>query len=299
MRSVLTISSLAGFLLVTGCAMPPAPKWAPPTQAELGHPLSLGECLALARVEVRQAEAELQDARDETRAQRLALAFALGADRPVPVHLQDTALTIPAEIDQATTASEGVPEALLIHAPAEDPPYAQAKAARQAAEAELQLQYRRILPLSETQASAERKHAPDGMSGTFSFETPIPVLNWNQAGVKKAKAELLAAQAEEETARREVAAGLSEAWEAWRTARNRHRVFSEQITKDRAQLAGDARDLFTSGRIGYTELLQARREWRQAELSAVESWRVSMISAWRVLCQLGYNETEPSDKKET
>ena len=108
-----------------------------------------------------------------------------------------------------------------------------------------------------------------------------------------------AAQAEEETARREVAAGLSEAWKSWRMARNRHKTFSEQIAKDRAQLAGDARDLFAAGRIGYTELLQARREWRQAELSAVESWRASMISAWQVLCHLGYNETEPWDKKGT
>jgi len=201
--------------------------------------------------------------------------------------------------DLSDTHPTPLPDSLTSQALASDPAYAKAKAERQAAEASLQLEYRRILPLSDASASAERKRAPDGKSWALSFDSPIPLFNWNQGGIEKARAELLTALAEEEKARREVMAHLSEAWEDWRTARWRHEAYSMQIATQRAQLAADAQELFAAGEIGYTELLQARREWREAELAAVDSWRDSQIASWKILCQLGQNDPANSPANST
>jgi cobalt-zinc-cadmium efflux system outer membrane protein len=259
-----------------------------------------GHDVALARTEEQQAQAELFDARQEVRAQRLALAFALGADRPIAVQVEETTFSLPRILTQTGTTetsntSEMIPEALLRQALRADPASAKVRANREAAEAQYQLEVRRIMPLSDAQVGAARKNDPEGMAHNFSFEIPIPLFNWNQGGLKKAKAELLAAQAEEEKARRETVALLAEAWQSYTAAEHRHEVYSRQIAQARARLAGDAQDLFAAGQIDYTELLLARREWRQAELAAVDSWRESMISAWKILCRIGDNDLQSLD----
>lgn len=249
-----------------------------------------GHDVDLARTEVTQAEAELFDTRRETRAQRLAFAFALGADRPLAVSITETTFTLPRELaPPVTTATlaETVPPALIERALRSDPVYAKARASREAEEAALQLEYRRILPLSEAQGGAARKHDPEGMGHNLSFEIPIPLFNWNQGAIKKARAQLLTAQAEEEQARREAVSGLSEAWETYRTAHVRGTQYSGKITQARTRLALDAQELFASGQMSYTDLLQARREWRQAELAAVDAWSEEMIASWKILCRIG------------
>lgn len=251
-----------------------------------------GHDVALAQTEVRQSEAELFDARHEEEAQSLAFAFALGADRPALVRIQDEEprFTKLLPQDAATTATLP-PESLLAQALKADPLYAKAQASREAAEAGLQLQYRRRVPLSEASASAGSKSVPEGTGGIFSLDIPIPLFDRNQGGVKKAKAELLAARTEEEKARREVAARLSEAWNAYSVAKQRYEGFAQQIEKSRARLASESNDLFAAGQISYTDLILARREWRQAELAAVSSWQESMADAWKILCELGANDS--------
>lgn len=246
-----------------------------------------GHDVALARTEIRQAESELFDARREARAQALAFAFAMGADRPLALAIQETTLTLPAPLAQTATTSATVPESLVRQALQRDPTYVKARATREAAEAELQLQYRKILPLTDAVGTAQSKHAPEGNGATFDFELPLPLFYWNQGGIAKAKAELRTAQAGEEAARRETASSLSEAWESYITAQFRYDHFTRQLTADRAQLARDAQDLFAAGQQTYTDLIQARREWRQSELTAVDSWRESQTAAWKILCELG------------
>lgn len=251
-----------------------------------------GHDVALARTEEQQARADLFDARQEAKAQGLALAFALGAARPLAVQVAETTLSLPLALTQTaitetSSTSEMIPKALLSQALSVDPSSAKARADREAAEAQYQLELRRIVPLSEAQAGAARKNAPEGMGHNLSFDIPIPLFNWNQGGLKKARAELLATRMGEEKARRETIAHLSEAWQAYVAAKQRHEGYSRQIAEARVRLAVDAQDLFAAGQIGYTELLQARREWRQTELSDVDSWRESMIAAWKILCQIG------------
>ena len=260
-----------------------------------------GHDVTLARTEEQQARADLFDARQEAKAQGLALAFALGADRPVAVQVRETTLSLPLTLTQTAAhetsgTAEMIPETLLSQALSADPASAKTRASRKAAEAQYQLELRRIVPLADAQPGAARKNTSEGMGHNLSLDIPIPLFSWNQGGFQKAKAELLAAQTEEEKARRETIAHLAAAWQAYGSAWRRHEEYSRKIAEARARLAGDAQDLFAAGQIGYTELLQARREWRQAELAAVDSWRESMIAAWRILCQIGSMDREVSQK---
>ena len=252
-----------------------------------------GHDVELARAEVTQAEAELYDAQRETRSQRLALAFALGADRPLEVKVQETTNTLLRDVERlATTATQSgaVPAALIERALRADPAYAKARAEREAAESSLQLEYRKVVPLSEAQGGAARKDDPEGMGYNLSFETPIPIFNWRRGEIRKAKAELLKTQAEEEQARREAVSAFSEAWESYLSARARGAQYADRLTGVRAQLAREAQDLFAAGQISYTDLIQARREWRQAELAAVDAWREERIAAWKITRRIGETE---------
>lgn len=255
-----------------------------------------GHDVALARVEARQAESELFDARRETRAQALTFSFALGADRPIAARVQETTLTLPREIESVTTITDTIPAALLARAAKIDPALAKAQAEREAAEEEVKLERLKVIPLSDAQGTAERKNAAEGMGATYAFEVPIPIFDWNRGGREKAKAALLAAQTEEEKVRRELVARLSEAWESYNTARVRYEAYAKRLMADREKLALDAQDLFASGQMSYTDLLAARREWRQVELTAVESWRERMSSAWKILCEIGDNGIAPEVK---
>lgn len=256
-----------------------------------------GHDVALARTEVRQAESELFDARREARAQALTFSFALGADRPIAARVQETTLTLPLDLDRVTTISATLPEALLARAAERDPALARARAEREAAEQELKLEQLKIIPLHDAVGTAERKNAAEGMGATYAFEVPIPLFDWNKGGIGKARAALLAAQTEEEKARRELASRLSEAWESYNTARTRYETYALRLTADREKLALDAQDLFASGQMSYTDLLQARREWRQTELTAVDSWRERMASAWKIQCEIGNQGAQPVPKK--
>ncbi len=251
-----------------------------------------GHDVELARAETTQAEADLLDARHEEHALALAFAFALGADRPVAVHLRESGARPAILSADAMTTAPYPPPALVDRALGADPAYARAKASREAAEAAHRLEQRRMVPLSEATATAARKHDPEGMGYNLGFEIPIPLFDWNIGGVRKARAELLAAQTEEERARRAAIAGVTEAWEAWQAARHKYEAYANKIAIARGKLAQDSADLFAAGQIGYADLQQARREWRQSELAAADAWRESMTAAWTMECQTG--EAGPS-----
>ena len=238
-----------------------------------------------ARCEAFQAEAEFLNSQHEERVQGLSFAFALGADRPIQIRVLETdADDLSRVLDEATTGC--LPQALRAKALEADPACAQAEAARQAAEAQLQLEYRRILPLSDVQGSAAKRRGFEGKSRDYLLDIPIPLFSWNRGGVKKARAELLAAQTEEENARRSAVARLSQEWEDCCFARRHYEEFAQPLVRSRAKLAGEAQQLFAMGQISYLELLQAREEWRKAESDAVDLWSEAMASAWRIFYEM-------------
>jgi cobalt-zinc-cadmium efflux system outer membrane protein len=245
-----------------------------------------GQDVKLAQAEAQQAEADLDDVRQEERMQGLAFAFAMGADRPIPIQVKETEMKEPTFFQGNEKTTSTLPQSLLSKALQTDPAYAKARAAQKEAEASLELEYRKIVPLSETQVIAGPERAPEGLGASLSFSAPIPLFNWNQGGIKRAQAELLAARTEEEKARREVVARMSDFWETYRMARQRFQTYAQPLAVSRARLAKGAQELFAAGQMSYPDLLQMWRQWQQAELAAVDFWRESMTAGWNIFCEI-------------
>jgi len=240
-----------------------------------------GHDVEIAQADLLQAEADLFDAHQVTLRDRLVFGFALGSDRPVTVEIEDRSLELPDSL--AGISTDTVSDDILQQVLDADPAYGSARSNREAAESLFQLEVRRIVPFTDVQAGGAVKTTPDGTAHNFTLDTPIPLLDWNRSGIKRARADLLAAQAAEERARRAVVEQLSRSWLEYRAARTRYEEFSVRIAADRARLAGDAQDLFAAGQVPYIELIQARSDWQQAELAAADAWRDSQVATWELL----------------
>ncbi len=247
-----------------------------------------GHDVELARAETTQAEADLLDARMKNTL-ALAFAFALGADRPVAVHLRDRARDRDFIRRREETAPYP-PPALVdrLWAPTRlTPGQGVARGRRGSASARTAQDGSSYEATGRPRASTTRGHGYNLARNTH------PAFDWNIGGVRKARAELLAAQTEEERARRAAIAGVTEAWEAWQAARHKYEAYANKIAIARGKLAQDSADLFAAGQIGYADLQQARREWRQSELAAADAWRESMTAAWTMECQGGGAQRGP------
>jgi len=242
-----------------------------------------------ARAEELKAESQRADAQNELRRDQLAFAFALGADQPMfPQIVENGDSQSLALFDAATTDS--LPPLFLTVALNADPGWARAKATREAAEAELQAQKRLAVPLADTQGAAGRKNDPDGMAWNFSFETPIPLFDWNQGGIRRAEAALKTARADEEEARREVIASLSQVWERGKAAASKWHDYSQALSEIQAKNERAATKLFGAGQIAYLDLLQSRRDLNEARFAEVDVWREAATEHWALTCALGRHD---------
>jgi outer membrane protein TolC len=125
------------------------------------------------------------------------------------------------------------------------------------------------------------------------LEVPIPLFDWNRAGIRKAQAELQNARAEEEAARRAVVAAASQAWERYRALATQWNQYTEAITDLAQKNEQAAVKLFAAGQIEYDGLLLAQRDNREAQLSALTVWRDVSTAAWTLSCLLGQCEALP------
>ncbi|MBI1784413.1 TolC family protein [Candidatus Sumerlaeota bacterium] len=258
-----------------------------------------------ARAEQLQAESALEGIRAELRAGQLEFAFALGADRPVFARAAADENdgkngNHAAEAGEETNRSQITdgqeadtpPQALIEIVLKNDPGWREASAGRRAAEAHLAAEQRAAIPLAETSASAGRKNDPDGMASLFSFDIPVPLFNWNRAGIREAKAKLLEAQAAEEKVRRTAIAQLSLVWNEYQSARRRWENYSKPYAEIAARNERSAAKLFAAGELEYTELLRVRRDSGAARMEEIENWTVFAISKWKLNCY----ETSPPSK---
>lgn len=246
-----------------------------------------------AQTELLQAQAESADAASTLRLDRLAFAFALGADRPAfPEVVEDGDAA--GLGDDAGAGPEGLPDDLLAAALHADPDWAKAVALREAAEAQLAVEQRSLLPLADAQASGGAKQEADGLGKLFSLDIPIPLLNWNGGGIQRAAAAVRAAQADEEKARRAVISSLAADWERVRAAVVKWRRFARPLSEQRERLAASAQRLFTAGQLGYADLLTARRDLQQAQQSETDAWRDAAAASWTLACALGRHDPGPA-----
>ena len=246
-----------------------------------------------AEAEVLSAEGDVAEAESQLRVDQLALAFALGASRPAFPQAADTPEA--GAVDPSLVgAGETPPDDLLSLALAENPDWTQAHAQVEAAEAELHVQQLAILPFSDVRAGGGRLRDPEGRGGIANGEVPLPLLNWNGAGISKAEAELLSARTAEEKARRAVVSSLAQDWERVRAAVRRWQEFAHPLSEKLTKVEASARKLFDAGQIGYTELLQAQRDLETAEKSEVNVWRDAATARWTLESALGRHDPEPT-----
>jgi len=242
-----------------------------------------------ARADELKAESDLADAQNQLRRDQLSFAFALGADQPMFPQVVDNGSSQSLALFDAA-ATDSLPELYVTVALNSDPKWARAKAERVKAEAELQLQKRLALPLADTQAGALRVNDPGGKAWDFSLATPIPIFDRNQGGIRRAEAAVRTARADEEEARREVTASLSEIWERGKAAALKWKTFSRELSEIQARNERAAVKLFAAGQISYTDLLQIRRDLNEARLAEVDVWREAAAEHWALTCALGQHD---------
>ena len=242
-----------------------------------------------ANAEVLQTGGDLADAEGQLRLDQLSFAFALGAERPVFPAIVDPG-NIPAlpPTDGATT--DVLPESLLARALQADHAWAQARAAREAAEADVRSQQRAAIPLADATLTGGPKKTPEGRASIWTLEFPIPLFDWNRGGIRKAQAALLTAQAEEEKARRAVAASLSDAWERATASVQKWRGYARPLLANLEKNQQAAQKLFAAGQIPYTDMLQAQRDLKQAQLKEIGLWRDAASAIWALECSLGRHD---------
>ena len=245
------------------------------------------------RAEQLQAERDLSEARSQLRLDQLVFAFALGADQPLFPNVVDCGDTYTQFMKDALL-NETLPDCLMEDALQADPGWREKRAAVKAAENQLQMEYRLALPLTDTTVSIGPKDAPEGLGSAFSLEVPIPLFNWNRGAIRRAEAGLRTVQAEEEKSRRTVVAVVSQAWERYRALAIQWNQYTKSITELAQKNEQAAFELFAAGQIGYGELLIAQRDNKQAQLSALITWRDTSTVAWMLSCALGQHDP-PAD----
>lgn len=239
-----------------------------------------------ARAERIKSESDLADFQSQLRLDQLAFAFALGADRPFyPVFADcgDECLHLPG----IAAESESVSEEIVQAAVQSDPGYQEKKAATLYAAAQVHVEKRSAIPLADVAGSAGPKDAPEGTGSAYSLDIPIPIFDQNQAGIQRAESELQKAYADEEQARRDAVAAITQAWEQYRALAKKWNQFSLVLCQTADKNKNAAVKLFDAGRIPYSELLLAERDNQQAQLDAVADWQELSAAAWTLSCFLG------------
>ena len=237
------------------------------------------------RTEHIKAESDVADAIATLRQDQLAFAFALGADKPMFPKVVDC--TDVCTVFVVDVSSETIPDSILATALQSDPNWVQKKALTKAAESQLALEQMMAFPLSDLMGSAGPKKDQEGWARMSGLDIPIPLFDRNQGGIKRAEAELKTAQAEEENARRSAVAAISETWERYRAAMQKWNTYSKLLTSFAEKNEAAARKFFDAGQIGYTELLLAQKEYKQAQLDEIKDWQEVSTAAYVLDCLAG------------
>jgi outer membrane protein TolC len=229
------------------------------------------------------------DAKSNLRNDQLSFAFALGADKPFYPNVVDCNDDYISDLKLETRDSNdgNIPDFVIEEAQQASPYWRQKKADVIAAENQLLAEYRKAIPLAETSASYGPKDAPEGWGSAFSLEFPIPLFDRNQAGISRAKAELTAAQTEEEKTRRDTIAAVSQAWERYHSLSIKWNKYTKPIAEMAEKNEKSASRLFEEGQINYEEFLIAQRDNKQAQVESLDVWINTSLASWTLSSELG------------
>jgi len=238
------------------------------------------------KLEKLKAESDFKNAQNTLRADQISFAFALGADRPfypAVVDCEDRYL----HPEGISAENENLTDEALNAAVQKDPDYMVKQLAADYAAAKLHIEKLNAIPFVDAAGSASQKDSPEGDSSAYSLEIPIPLFNWNKAGIQSAYADLLNARADEEKARRDAIAGITTKWESYRALAWKWEQYARGSSNLAEKNSKTAARLYDMGRISYSELLQSERGDKTTQMEAVDDWRDLCTASWIVSCVLG------------
>jgi cobalt-zinc-cadmium efflux system outer membrane protein len=112
-----------------------------------------------------------------------------------------------------------------------------------------------------------------GTNGAIQASFPLPLINRNQGGIRKAEAELIAA----ERAVDRIALGLQQrlatVFERYASARNQVERYSQDILPNAKETLDLVRQGYQAGEFSFLNLLTAQRTYAQTNLAYIESLR--------------------------
>jgi len=238
---------------------------------------SFVEAGALAPFEVAKAEAELATvqadrfrAEAEARARELALAFAMGFDRPVPLRLSDPLLEEGRERtsdreELARIAIDNRPE-LVAATHRYDAALERAKLAAE------RLRFLPSIALGPRFVGSERL-------GVAEIDVELPLFDQGGAEVDARSAALLAAAAEVRRVAREVASEVTEAAERWDSASDFLERHARALADRRRAIREGTERLFLAGEATYEEMIRARRDEVEAQVTVLEAELAAALAA--------------------
>ncbi|MCB1206305.1 MAG: TolC family protein [Verrucomicrobiae bacterium] len=115
----------------------------------------------------------------------------------------------------------------------------------------------------------------DDNAVVLNFSLPLPLWNRNEGGIAEAQAEIAKNEALVEQARQQLAAALGEALTRLEFARSQYRLIADEMLPGAAKQHEAVSEGFRLGRIGYLELLEARRA-----LTLVRGQRIEALSSY-------------------
>lgn len=243
-----------------------------------------------ARIEAETAELSRQNAENrlEGAARRLAAVVGLPA----------------VDVDAVAGRLDGPPsrfgwEQSLTRICAESPQRAQAQAGVSRARCAIQRAYAGRIPDLDLQAKLQFDNATEDTIAGVSFAVPLPLFDRNQGNIRRAFAELTAAESEVRRVELRLQEQLAAVFRRYENARQQVEKYSAAILPDAKQSLNLVLVGYRQGEYPYLELLTAQRTYCQVNLAYLESlqnlWENAVLLEGFILSGGLEKETAPED----
>lgn len=156
---------------------------------------------------------------------------------------------------------------------AESPELAAAQARLDRARAAVQRAFAERVPNVDLQASVQHDNATDDNIVGVQVGVPIPIWNRNQGGIRRAQAELAAAQSDIERVELDLQQRLAASYRQYANAKQQVEAYTREILPDAKSSLELVTSGYTQGEFGYLMLLTSQRTFFQTNLSYLESLR--------------------------
>lgn len=223
-----------------------------------------------ARVEARSVALQWQNARNQQTAVWRRLAAVVG--RP---DLETASLAGRLDEDIPSLTWEEARDRLL----AESPLLAEAQAGVRRAECALERQRAERVPNLQLQAGVSHDNQTGFDTASAGIGLPLPVFNRNQGNIRRAQAELAAAQKEVDRVRLELQQRLATVFGQFENSRQQAEKYAKEILPDARESLELVRKGYRAGELNYVTLLTAQRTYFQVSLNAIESLRTLRASS--------------------